>query len=310
MRVTATEYGFIQMVIRFFDVPLHRRKSLAWQKKVCRAVGLLYDYTVAVPPPSDPRRRTSYLSDFVEALTAGTVKLDGSDPTGLRWLPMGWNSTAEIIGYVNQFADFCSKELETSKLNPETAATFAERIAAYRRLDIRNSHSLLKHLGNAKSNHKIANSTREVVAPRSPKITEKKPPFFSRDSFPILLAHGFRQRQKGTLAQQYNLRDMMIAILERHGGLRVSEPFHMFVTDVREDRHHPGHAEVRLYHPELGRFSYKNPLTGKIIHVKRREYLRERYQRVPRNLETDKEHAGWKELMLDHGPPDSYAVVR
>ncbi len=223
---------------------------------------------------------------------------------------MSWNTIADVIGYVNQFADFCAKELETPSLNPETAANFAERVAAYRQLDIRNTHSLLKHLGNAKANHKIANTSREVVAPRAPKVTEKRPPFFPRESFPILLTQGFRRRSRGSLTEQYNLRDMMIALLERHGGLRASEPFHMFVTDVREDRHHPGHAEVRLYHPELGKFSYRNPLTGEIEHVNRREFLKTHYGRIPRNLKSGKEHAGWKELMLDHGAPDHYAVVR
>jgi integrase len=102
----------------------------------------------------------------------------------------------------------------------------------------------------------------------------------------------------------------MICILQRFGGLRASEPFHLYVTDVMEAKHNVGSAEVRLYHPELGRFSYREPISAEIIHVTRTEFLRNRYGLIPRNLRTDKKHAGWKELMLDVGPPHNYAVVR
>jgi hypothetical protein len=309
IRLLITEQGAMETLIRFFDVPRHRAKSHAWQRKVARAVGLLYDYSVAVPPPKDPRGKRFYLSDFVHALTAGTTAADGFDNTGLCWSPMSWSGVAEVLSYVNQFADFCSKELDTGALNPETAATFAERIAAYRRLDIRNEHSLLKHLGNAKANYKM-HMSREVVAPKAPRVPSTRPPFFPRESFPQLLTEGFRTRRHGVFWEQYHLRDMMISLLERHGGLRASEPFHLFVTDVQEDRRNPGCAEVRLYHPELGRFSYKDPLSGKIVHVTRREFLQTHYQRLPRNLISGKEHAGWKDLMLDYDKPHYYATVR
>lgn len=310
MRVIVTAAGILWILVSLFLVPRHRLKSLAWQKKVCRAVGLLYDYSQAMPTPSEVLSQSQYLSNFVGALTAGTVVADGSDPTGLFWRPMGWAGVAEILSYVNLFADYCANKLETTNLNPRVPATFAERIAAFRRLDIRNQHSLLKHLGNAKARYTEARQSREVVARRAPKAAAVRPPYFPRRSFQALLNVGFRRQKVGRVWEQYNLRDTMIALLQRHGGLRASEPFHLFVTDVFEDPRCPGHAEVRLYHPELGRFSYRDSLSGKVVHVTRREFLMARYGRVPRNLMSGKQHAGWKDLMLDYDKPEYYCVVR
>lgn len=311
IRVVMTESGPLVPLLDFFLTPKNSNRSLDWQAKACRAVGCLYDYVYAVRDAENPHRPITYLSDFVQALLSGTVGPEGDDPTELYWPPSSWSRVSETLSFVNVFSDYCAKRFDTVALNPKNAATFQERVAAYRKLDVRNEHSLLKHLGVSKVAREQANLARTIQSPRSPKVTDLSPPRFPPAALQSLLNEGYRRRKKsGRLCDRYNLRDLMIFVLQRFGGLRSSEPFHLYVTDVLEAKGKPDSAEVRLYHPELGRFSYRDPITGKIVHATRTEFLRTKYGLVPRNSRTDKKRAGWKELMLDVGPPHYYAVVR
>ena len=54
------------------------------------------------------------------------------------------------------------------------------------------------------------------------------------------------------LEERLNLRDILITMLMNFGGLRVSEPFHLFVHDVLPDPYHPDRAYVRVFLPEEG----------------------------------------------------------
>ena len=311
VHVVVTENGVLLPLLDFFMTPRNRNKSMTWQAKACRAIGCLYDYLHVFRDAEHPDRPITYLSDFVQALLSGTIGHDGDDPTGLFWPPTSWSRISETITFVNAFSDYCAKTYDTEGLNPRVAATFQERVGAYRKLDIRNSHSLLKHLGVSRVDRERARYVRAVQAPQSPMVTDRAPPRFPDVALPDLLSTGY-QRARGDrrLRDRCHLRDIMICILQRFGGLRASEPFHMYVTDVFEDKNNPGSAEVRLYHPELGRFSYRDPLTGEIVHATRAEFLRSRYGLMPRNQRTDKQAAGWKELLLDVDAPHYYAVVR
>ncbi|KQW84710.1 gamma-mobile-trio recombinase GmtY [Ensifer sp. Root127] len=311
VRVLITERGPLMPLLSFFLIPKNRHKSLSWQTKACSAVGCLYDYLYAVRDAKQPDRPITYLSDFVQALLSGTMGPDGDDPTGLYWPPSSWSRISEALSFINAFSDYCARQFSTDVLNPKNATTFHERVAAYRKLDIRNEHSLLKHLGVSRVEKERVSLARAVQSPKSPKVSHLNPPRFPPDALISLLSKGYRRGNGRRLSDRYNLRDVMICILQRFGGLRASEPFHLYVTDVLENKHKPGSAEVRLYHPELGRFTYLDPLTGKLVHATRTEFLRVRYNGlVPRNQRTDKKRAGWKELMLDVGPPHYYAVVR
>lgn len=312
LRVVVTVEGIVGPLVRFLELPRHRDKSQSWQHKVCRAVGLLYDYFVAVPAPMDLVGRRAYLSQFARDLMRGTIGGDGRDPSGLYWRPAAsWAQVKETLAYINAFADHCATTDGTERLNPLDEASFGERVARYRALDIQNSHSLLKHLGNAKATYDDARRGRAVRARRQPTVAPSKPPYFPRDRFAELVEVGFRRRGRGGAPwERYQTRDIMLAMLQRYGGLRASEPFHLFTRDVQEDRDKPGHARVLLYHPELGRFRYPDPLQRRVLETTRSEYLRTQCGREPRNLIAGKDHAGWKDLMLDEGAPHYYALIR
>lgn len=311
IRVLLTGDGLLFPLLDFFLKAANRNKSLTWQTKACRAIGCLYDYLHVFRDAKNPDRPITYLSDFVQALLAGTIGSNGDDPSGLFWPPASWARVSETVSFVNAFSDHCADKYEGERLNPLVAVTFQQRLAAYRKLDRRNENSLLKHLGLSKAQKARAGRERAVGSPQSPKVSDRSPPRFPDDAISTLLSEGYKKTGKGKkLSDRYYLRDMMICLLQRYGGLRASEPFHIYVTDVLEAKSSPGSAEVRLYHPELGRFSYRDPLTGAVIHATRTEFLRARYDIQPRNQRTDKKAAGWKELMLDVGAPHYYSVVR
>jgi hypothetical protein len=58
----------------------HPHRSSSWQNTVARAVGLLWDYAVQVKHHATVR---DLFRGFALAVLGGTIKEDGSDPTGL-----------------------------------------------------------------------------------------------------------------------------------------------------------------------------------------------------------------------------------
>jgi len=165
---------------------------------------------VAVPPM--PGQERNYLSGFLNALMAGTVDRAGNDPTGLSWRRTTRGVVCEIIRDVTAFTDYCAAEDDVAALNPPSTPTFQQAVAAHRRMDKRFRHSLLSHLGNAKMKaREIAHENREVTGPSMP-VVARTTPAYPAERFAELLGIGFRRRSKGELGEQYNIRDMVIAL--------------------------------------------------------------------------------------------------
>ena len=102
------------------------------------------------------------------------------------------------------------------------------------------------------------------------------------------------------LVERYDWRGICITILMHWGGLRVSEPFHLWVGDVMTNPLKPNEASVRIYHPIDGAapHDFKGP-NGRFM-ANREAYLQARYPRYrPRNRETGNRKAGWKNPKLD-----------
>jgi hypothetical protein len=86
-----------------------------------------------------------------------------------------------------------------------------------------------------------------------------------------------------------------------HGaGFRLSECFHLWVSDVQPDPLNPTVAQVRIYHPSEGEVPHNtldalgNPFRGN-----RAAYLAIQYALKPRNELVDHQAAGWKDPALD-----------
>ena len=118
-----------------------------------------------------------------------------------------------------------------------------------------------------------------------------------------LLLSGFvvRNKQRSpAIYERLSLKDILITILLHGGGLRLSEPFHIFTSDVGTDPQNPNSVVVRLYHPEQGAApeDYVDPISGRPIPGDREEYLRMRWRMQPRTLVEGRFKAGWKDLLL------------
>jgi hypothetical protein len=172
---------------------------------------------------------------------------------------------------------------------------------------------LLGYASYRSDNRTRAEISRVVTIPRKATTAfAREVKFFPPDRIWDLLFEGFavRGRQRLPLYEQFSLKDILITILLHGGGLRESEPFHLYLSDVGVDVQNPKSAVVRLYHPEQGAApaDYIDPLAGTYIQGDREEYLRVRWRMQPRNLVEGRFKAGWKDLHL-FDQREKYALV-
>ena len=304
----------LQQLAEYF-IEHGRTRSPAWQRDVARSVGLFIDYlraNEAILRESGDRPQT--LALFVEALVGGSINSSGDDQSGLYWEPRSHSRATAILNAVTLFSDWLVNRYDTTPINPWRAATVGEQMAYWRRFDNRRTNALLAHaFGKEDAN-------RRSKLARSVSIRRKSTPRQSADvkHFPEeriwdLLGEGFTQHRNArgrSIGDRINIRDALITILMHGGGLRESEPFHLFVSDVFVDPKNPRSAQVRLYHPELGRApdDYIDPITGRRLEGDREEYLRVKWKCEPRNLSAGRLHAGWKDLKLTDGR-ERYTLV-
>jgi hypothetical protein len=300
VRSVITNRGPLHCQIEYFLSPEMRYKAETPRNACARAIGLFYDFVCAVGH-SYVGREDQLLSDFVRKICTGTV-FDGEDPTGLWWPKSSWLTTKCIAGYVRRFSDWCIKKYGTKSIASTHTMTWGDRIARYRVLDKINENSLLGHLRGPDLLMQVAGSSdafdyeNEI---ESVNTVEEYGKAFPRDKFEDLLFIGYKKHGKidGMPAHLlFKVRDMMASILQGAGGLRECEPFHLWIDDVFEDIHNPGHAIVKVHHPsESVCFDYDS--NGKLIKKKRGTYLAE-LGLVPRNKGRGNYRAGWKNPLL------------
>lgn len=275
-----------------------RNKSLSSERHTARAVALLVDFIIARSFEfADTARKHELFTAFAHSLLYGSFS-GAEDPTSLWWGARSSENTDALLQKVCDFSDWLVEKRGTEPLNPNRAPTYAERIRYWRRWNTFRYKSLLAHAATAPDNKHV--SARTFSSPLTPLTTEGRPPYFPHERFGDLLTVGFRRR--GTHAsfwKQYCVRDMMIALLEHAGGVRPSEPFHIWVSDVLPNPNDPEEAVVRIYHPEDGWISHPDPKTGNIVTSNRKAYL-QLYGLRPLNQETV--YNGWKgNLVQKHG---------
>jgi len=290
-------------------------RSLAWQRELCRSVGLFIDFIKSNETRFKSQLdRPQILAEFVEALIGGTIELDGTDPSGLYWTPKATERTKFLLTLLTEFSDWLVQRYNTKPINPWRTASVSEQIAYWRRFDKRRPHALLAHTyGPEKIEARSKFARTVIVNQRTLTHETSQAKHFPEGRIIELLAKGFLTRRNETtrhMHENMHIRDIMITILLHGGGLRESEPFHLYVSDVVIDPTNPKSAMVRLYHPQQGAApsDYTDPITGKAIPAKREEYLRVKWGLQPRNRVDGRFHAGWKDLKLTDGK-EKYAVV-
>ena len=297
-----------------YIVDVGRARALSWQRHTVRAIGLLVDFLAANAAWLKEQSNPKVFALFAEALVAGTLDLDGRDPSGLFWEPKSVSRARHLLGAATAFSDWLENRYGCRPLNPLRKATIAEQIAYWRRLDNRKANALLGY-ASYRSDHQARAQIVRTVAIRR-KVTMaigREVKSFPPERISDLLFTGFASRGKQhspLVYERLSLKDILITILLHGGGLRESEPFHLFVSDVGVDPQNPNGAVVRLYHPEQGMapVDYVDPLSGRHVAGDREEYLRARWRMKPRTLIEGRFKAGWKDLHL-FDQREKYALV-
>ncbi|WP_293931761.1 gamma-mobile-trio recombinase GmtY [Iodobacter sp.] len=282
-----------------------RSRSPAWQREVARAVGLFIDYMQGNQEYFQAKTdRPQVLACFAEALVGGTINLEGHDSSGLFWEPRSLQRARILLNALTNFSDWLVNYYDTTSINPWRNASVSEQMAYWRRFDKRRSHALLAHTYDREEAIAWSKQARIVAIRRKELVSMPvQPKSFPDAQFPRLITQGFIIHGKArspVLHERLNIRDALITLLLHGGGLRESEPFHLYVSDVAVDPLNRQCALVRVYHPEQGKApaDFIDPVTGRYIDANRETYLRMKWQLEPRNLVAGRFHSGWKELML------------
>jgi site-specific recombinase XerD len=212
-------------------------------------------------------------------------KATGFDSIGLCWHPRRRNDVAQIISHLSDFFDWLEEEKHINLgLNPEIKASVFDRHIRTLANNYARSKSFLGHLWQNPSQEK----RRFVRIPPLPNVQLSEPPAFPEDRFISLITYGFKPNTPT------GLRDILITLLLNCAGFRVSEPFHLYVTDVVRDPTTDS-AIVRIHHPIEGNapedwFDER----GNVRRGNRAAYLAERWGMTPRSSSYDSLHSGWK----------------
>lgn len=282
----------------------HPRYSDAWRLNAARAVGLFADYSgaklqtmsaeeLAAPDEIIERR---LMQGFAVALKFGTLVVGKEylrDPLGLGWRPRGDRQARTYLSALSKVLDWMAGRTETarwqwlSKSTSRRSAASCFRTAA--ELAIRQQRSFLKHLDGTERVplwHSIAEG---IIAPQKSMST-------AVHSFPSAWAARF-------LFECFDLEDeaqmtaATVAAVLFCGGLRMSEPFHCYTTDVQVI---DGMAHLFFQHPQFGIVS-----SADNQNVTRAAYLQD-FGLQARNIVNGKYHAGWKGMANDDRITQAY----
>ncbi|WHA43255.1 site-specific integrase [Agrobacterium larrymoorei] len=286
----------MEIIDRYFDD--HPKMSKQHRKETCQVFGLLIDHTVAILPSLTaaqlngealPLENVLFRS-FAVALAYGTVSFrdDGVpvEEKGLYWRPRSARRAFRLLSVLDTFFD----HLGAMGVTPEwlvaykgtTSSSEAFRVSAH--LAIRRSKSLLAHLQGYmdSEDRKPPHPYTGVVL--SPDRSTSKTYSFPAKWVPAFLLEGFTN-ERGETDETAQL----IAFFLFYGGVRTSEPFHLFCSDVQFVAQTP---VVYLHHPEEGLLQYGADL------ITRKDYL-QHFQRTSRTMSDGRDEAGWKSVRND-----------
>lgn len=282
--------------------------SDGWAQRSCRAVELFLDYMEANHGCFDGPEKM--FETFADRLFTGTTDRHGEDPSGLRWKPFSFEYAKSLIDHLTRFSDYLNQESEGElvQINPLRSATDYEQMLNLAAYHHKINNSFLKHLDEFKKNRPDLSKTRNVVVKRKRHV-ESDVRAFPDDKFEDLIFTGFSKRRKPSSVEDVknlNLRNVLISYLMHFGGLRMCEPFHIFVEDIMLDPAMDGCALVKVHDPVIG----KSPemVDGKL--VSRSEYLKIKYALIDRKSTPKNKnyHAGWKNPLIDDGDLNCFYV--
>lgn len=279
------EKGLIISHLRY--LALHQHKSESWKERSLFSLALLLTYINSVKSFD---KVTELLRSFSNALVTGTINFETlNDPLDLYWKARAISDANNILYHITKYTDYLASQdgYESSRVNPfRKASCYEERLnwCAYYQ---KQANVFLNHL-HKKNDVYIENQrVREINGIIAPKVDQEKVIKFPDSEIEKLLQVGFVKKGQ----QDYKLQAM--TILMNYGGLRKSELFHLFVSDITLNPNRENEALVRVYHPEYGRspdpkFDNRAAYLSSITH-----YLPRTKYRL-----TERLYSGWKAPLL------------
>jgi integrase len=251
------------------------------------ALGRFYDYFVLEMSGKKIARDAMVvvLERFYQARRFGLA--------ALNWPPVAPNTARFDEEAVTLFSEWCGKNLGFATINP-TERQLVSNLNLRHQLRFRREQS---HRANAdKLGHLQAATLRGKGIVDVPAYV---PPRRDQGSVDYPKKY-FPPTKVGEFFRGLSLRDSLYFLLLFFGGLRASEPLHLFVTDVTIQP--TGLARVCLSHPELGSYQWSD-FHGRECRGNRALFLSQRYGLGPRNWLGERHplHAGWKGMHFDHG---------
>jgi hypothetical protein len=224
----------------------YSEKSDSWREKSVLSVRLLIDYVEATPTFD---KATALLKNFTQALVTGTIDFESiNDSLGLFWKPRNLTDANSILFHITQYTDFLAlqERHDRSRINTFKKATSWEQRMNWCAYYHKQANVFLNHLSSHSAATKTAAQKRVIYAPERLSISNDKAERFPEDKIESLIQHGF------LVGDTPDYRSQAMTMLLNYGGLRKSEIFHIFTSDITIHPTHNDEALVRVYHPMYG----------------------------------------------------------
>lgn len=296
-----TEEGLYWPLVDYFR---RRNLELGSERSYARSICLLMNWSRAKHPEfqATPDGDQALFSSFLHELVAGTIK-DGNDPSGLWWSPCSAGVVRKTAAQLAEFTSWVASRQGGIEVNARSrCASFNERLVSMRAFAHRKDASMFAHTKSRVAASENARLTRAFKAPGRSEPDDTPIAAFPANRISDLLWVGFERAEFKDDPRpwvRWNIRDMLITLLCLFGGLRRSEPMHLWVGDVFAEPSDPASCRVLIHHPENGIVDCRDALSGRAIEMPRLQYLNERCGgKRPLTMETGRRKSGWKNVAL------------
>lgn len=200
--------------------------------------------------------------DFGSAKLQGTIQSDGSDPLNLGWRPVLPRTLRNTLRHIEDFDSFQATFFKAARLNP-VEVRFQSAFERYIEFKARSKYDPLIHLFPSRSTEQSVHAY-QVREHRRQSSRRKPEKVFPADFIIDLIEHTEEPRDK------------MLLLLMAFGGLRRSEPLHLFHRDVVGRFRDTGSAWIVLADPVSGTTTWTGK-DGKPHQGSRSDFLRREY---------------------------------
>ena len=274
-------------------------RSASWESQFVQAVRLLVDYSIVHDGHFENPKKM--FEAFATRLEHGIEVFSA----GLFWPARSADNVNRLIHYLTRFSDWLYIETgeESELLNRLRSATTAERMLNLAAYNHRMNNSFLKHTFSEGHRSEAVNYTRTIAKRKVAKKPDEPKKAFPANKFMPLLFEGFKKgknKHSNSFFDTHRVDYILITLLLNNYGLRMSEPFHLYVDDIVPIGENE--LSIKVFHPSKGlspsrgRDKYKNQ------HLTRGEFLKREYGMLDRKSMKGSLHAGWKIEKLKEFP--------